>query len=274
MLRTGIMADLFAMEFFRNAFIVGLLLSVIFGVFSFFVVTKKMAFLSVGIAHSAFGGIALGVLLGINPFLSAMGFCVIVAILIGRLAKNNKLSYDTGIGIFFAFTMGLGALFIALKDSYTFDYKGSLFGDIMAVSTNDIVYTIIILVLFVPFVIIFLKQILFVSFDSDVAEISGIKVDLLETAMMIFLAAITVVSIKIVGIILVSALVVLPASFGLLLSRDYRKVILWGVVFSLVVITGGLFLSSVVAVPSGALIVCIGTVVYFATMGVKRLVRR
>lgn len=267
------MADLFAMEFFRNAFIIGLLLSVIFGIFSFFVVTKNMAFLSVGIAHSAFGGIALGVLLEINPFITAMVFCIVVAILIGRLAKHNKLSYDTGIGIFFAFTMGLGALFIALKDSYTFDLKGSLFGDMMAVSTNDIIYTVIILVLFLPFIAIFLKQILFVSFDSDVAEISGIKVDILETAMMIFLAAITVVSIKIVGIILVSALVVLPASFGLLLSQDYRKVIVWGVLFSVVIISGGLFLSAVISAPPGALIVSIGTVIYFTTMGVKKLVR-
>ena len=264
------MMELFSLAFFRNAFFISLLLSVLFGLLSFFVVLRKMAFLGAGIAHTAFGGVALGILTGVHPFYTSLVFCVLSALLIGRLVKHGSISYDTGIGILFAFAMALGAIFIALRHAYTFDLTGYLFGNILGVSSTDLVLVLGTMALFVLFLVLTFQQLLFLTFEERVAAVAGVKTDVLNTTLLVFLALIIVVSIKIVGIILVSALVVLPASFGLLISDNYRKVIASGVAFTLCVMVCGLFLSYFVDTPAGATMVVIGTMAYFVALVIKK----
>jgi len=262
-------SELLSMQFFRNALLMSLLLSGLFGLLSFFIVMRRMAFLGAGVAHAAFGGVALGILLGIDPFLSTVIFCVTVAVVIGKLVRNGRITYDTGIGIFFGFTMALGALFIALGKAYTFDLSGYLFGNILGVTSRDLIWTAAVSVLFIPFVLLFLPRLLFMTFDERTAEVSGVRVGRLDTLLLIFLAVIIVVSIKIVGIVLVSALVVLPASFGLLFSRDYRRVLPVSVAFTAVMMTGGMGLSYALDSPAGATIVVLGTVCYFVAFLIR-----
>ena len=257
------MIDILDMAFFRNAFLMCVLLSLLFGLLSFFIVMRKMAFLGAGIAHTAFGGVALGILLGIHPFYTSLAFCVLSAILIGRLVKAGNISYDTGIGIFFSFAMALGAVFIALKKAYTFDLSGYLFGNILGVSRMDLILVLATVLVFIPFFLLFFQKILFMTFEEQVATVSGVNTNVLDSLLLIFLALIIVVSIKIVGIILVSALVVLPASFGLLLSRNYRTVIAGGVAYALFIMLGGLMLSYFLDLPTGATMVVLGTCIYF-----------
>ncbi len=264
------MVGLFGLTFFRNAFLMCLLLSVLFGMLSFFTVMRKMSFLGAGIAHTAFGGVALGILLGINPFFTSLLFCILTAILIGKLARYGSIAYDTSIGIFFAFTMALGALFIAIKQAYTFDLSGYLFGNILGVTLFDTMSVLVVLSLFIPFILLFLQRILFMTFDAEVAVVSGVRTSLLDTMLLVFLAAIIVTSIKVVGIILVSALVVLPASFGLLLSKNFRLVMLAGILYTMAIMIGGLFLSYAIRVPPGATMVIGGTIIYFAALALKR----
>lgn len=256
------MSELFAMDFFRNAFLASLLLSVLFGALSFFVVTRKMAFLGAGVAHTAFGGVAIGIFFGINPFWTALLFCILSAIAIAKLTRLGKLTPDVGIGIFFAFSMALGALLIKLKKAYTFDLQGYLFGNILAVTPSDLLLTATVLLLFLPFIALFIHRILFMTFDEEVAMSSGVRTEYLDTALFIFLAAIIVISMKIVGIILVSALVVLPASFGLVLTKNFRGVIFSGIIFTLCAMCGGLVLSFFLDTPPGATMVVLGTAVY------------
>jgi len=265
------MADLLSMDFFRSAFLMSLMLGLLFGVLSFFVVTRKMSFLGAGVAHTAFGGVALGVFLGIDPFLTALAFCVATALLIGRLARRGGISLDAGIGIFFAFSMALGALLIRLKKAYTFDLQGYLFGNILGVTTADLVITLAALLVFIPFIALFIHRILFMTFDEEVASVSGVRTGFIDTALLVFLAAIIVISIKIVGIILVSALVVLPASFGLAVTKHFRRVILWGVIYTLAVMCGGLLISYYIDTPPGATMVTLGTAVYLAALGIGKL---
>ncbi len=266
------MIELFQLHFFRNAFIMSLLLGVLFGVLSFFVVMRKMSFLGAGIAHTAFGGVALGVLLGIEPFLTSFAFCVAAAILIGKLVRYGRISYDAGIGIFFSLSMALGAIFLALKKGYSFDLMSYLFGNILGVTPRDTLIALVTVVIFIIFIIIFLHRILFMTLDEEVAAVSGVQTGTLDTILLIFLAAIIVTSIKIVGIILVSALVVLPASFGLLVSKNYRKVILAAILFTIVVMTGGLFLSYFLDLPAGATMVTAGSALYFFSLVIVKTI--
>lgn len=265
------MIELLQMDFFRNAFIVSIILSFLFGILSFFTVMRNMTFLGAGIAHTAFGGVALGVLLEIDPFLTSLVFCLTASILIGKLSRHGSISMETGIGIFFSLSMALGAIFISLKKDYSFDLMGYLFGNILGVSIADCIIAGAVLAAFLPFVLVFIHRILFMTFDEDVAEISGVKTEMLDTLLLAFLAGIIVISIKVVGIILVSALVVLPASFGMLLSKDYRNVIVFGIIFALVIMTGGLILSYYIDTPAGATIVTAGTAVFFTGFILKKI---
>jgi zinc transport system permease protein len=266
------MIELFQLHFFRNAFIMSLLLGVLFGVLSFFVVMRKMSFLGAGIAHTAFGGVALGVLIGVDPFLTSLAFCVAAAVLIGKLVRYGRISYDAGIGIFFSLSMALGAIFLALKKGYSFDLMSYLFGNILGVTPRDTLITIATLVIFLPFILAFMHRILFMTLDEEVAAVSGVRTGALDTALLVFLAMIIVTSIKIVGIILVSALVVLPASFGLLVSRNYRNVILAAILFTVSVMIGGLFLSYYLDLPAGATMVTAGSAIYFISLLVVKRV--
>jgi ABC-type Mn2+/Zn2+ transport system permease subunit len=167
--------------------------------------------------------------------------------------------------------MALGAIFLSLKKGYAFDLMSYLFGNILAVTPADNIIALATLAIFVPFIFIFIHRILFMTMDEEVASVSGVRTELLDTILLIFLAGIIVISIKIVGIILVSALVVLPASFGLLVSKNYRNVILSGIVFTVVVMIGGLFLSYYLDTPAGATMVTAGTILYFLCLGAAKI---
>jgi len=263
------MTELLQLSFFRNAFFISLMLAVLFGILSFFVVLRRMSFLGAGIAHTAFGGVALGLFLGIHPFFTAVVFCLVAAIVIARLTGTGTISADTGIGIFFSFSMALGALFIALKKSYSFDLTGYLFGNILGVEKLDFFLVLGVMAIFIPFILFFFHRLLFLSFDRETAGISGIRRDALETSLLAFLALIIVISIKIVGIILISALIVLPASFGNLFFSHFRGVIVFSVLFTLFIMTGGLFLSYHLDTPAGATMVILGTILYFTALAIR-----
>jgi len=268
------MIHLFQMDFFRHAFLMCLLLSVLYGILSFFVVMRRTAFLGVGIAHTAFGGVALGLIMGISPFYASLIFCMVAALLMGKLSRQENISYDTSIGIFFSFAMALGALLIALRRAYSFDLSGYLFGNILGIARSDLFLVIVTFLLFTPFMFFFFQKLLFMSFDETVAKVSGVRTDVLDSFLLLFQALIIVISIKVVGIILVSALVVLPASFGLLIANHYRQVILISVLYTLVMMVSGLFLSYFIDTPPGATMVVLAAVVYFFGVGVKRVSKR
>ncbi len=256
------MSNLLQYPFFLNALFMSALLSLLFGMISFFVVYRKMTFLGTGIAHTAFGGVAIGVFTGINPFLSALFFCSIVAVFIGKLTRFSKMSYDASIGLFFSFSMALGALLIALKKAYTFDLSGYLFGNILGVTSFHLIMAGAILGFFILFLWMYFHPLIFMTFDKQVARISGIPVERLDSILLVFLAFIIVISMKIVGIILISALIVLPASFGQAGFLRYRTVMLASILYAFFMMIGGLFLSVLLNTPAGATIAVFGTLIY------------
>jgi ABC-type Mn2+/Zn2+ transport system permease subunit len=260
------MAELLGFGFFRNALAMCVLLGLLFGTLSFFVVTRKLSFLGAGISHSAFGGVAIGVALGVDPFVTALVFCLAVALSIGRLSKWSHISHDAEIGIFFSLSMALGVILIALKKTYTFDLSGYLFGNILAVTRRDLWVLAGALAMMIPLGIVCFHRLLFLIFDEEAAEVSGVPVDRLNGLLLAFLAVAIVIGMKIVGIILVSALLVLPASFGLACFRDWRRVMIAAVLFAVFTLIGGLFLSYWLNSPAGATMVALGSAVYFGTL--------
>ena len=267
---TSTMTDILGYEFMRNAFLAGIMLSVVLAVVSFFVVLRRLSFVGVGVAHSAFGGVALGALLGVSPTLTAIGFAVIVANIIGYIERHGKLSADTAIGVFFSLAMALGVIFIGMSDQYNVDLFGFLFGNILAITRKDlIVIAVLGGIVFVSIVLLF-KELLFVAYDEEVAFVSGMPVAVLDHFFLTILALSVVISMKVVGIILVSALLVIPGAAALQLTRRYVSMIVAAVFISMVSTIGGLTLSYYADLASGATIVTLASFLFFISYVVGR----
>jgi len=238
-----IMIEIFDLEFMQNAFLAGTMLSLVLAVVSFFVVLRRLSFVGVGVAHSAFGGVALGSLLGISPTLTAVGFAVVVANAIGYIGKQGKLSTDTTIGIFFSLSMALGVIFIGMSDQYNVDLFGYLFGNILAITRQDLIIIAVLGGLVLISTVLFFKEMLFVAF----------------------------ISMKIIGIILVSALLVIPGAAASQLTRRYVSMITISIFIALISTIGGLIISYYADLASGATIVTLASFIFFLAFTVGQL---
>lgn len=265
------MIDMFNFEFMQNAFLAGMMLGFVLAVVSFFVVLRRMSFIGVGVAHSAFGGVALGALLGISPTLTAIGFAVVVSNAIGYIGKEERISTDTAIGIFFPLAMALGVIFISLSDQYNADLFGYLFGNILAITRQDLIVIAVLGGLVLLSTTMFFKELLFVAYDREVAFVSGMPVTFLDHFFLTILAFSVVISIKIIGIILVSALLVIPGAAASQVTRRYDSMITLSILIGLVSTGGGLIISYFVNLPSGATIVALASIIFFAAFGLGQI---
>ncbi len=267
------MIDMFSLQFMQNAFLAGMMLSFVLAVVSFFVVLRRLSFIGVGVAHSAFGGVALGALLGISPTLTAIGFAVVVANAIGYIGKEDLLSTDTAIGIFFPLAMALGVIFIGMSDQYNVDLFGYLFGNILAITRQDLIVIAVFGGLVLLSTVLFFKELLFVAYDREVALVSGMPVAFLDHFFLTILALSVVISMKIIGIILVSALLVIPGAAASQITRRYDSMIAFSILIALISTSGGLIISYYADLPSGATIVSLASFIFFAAFAVGQIRR-
>jgi len=248
---------LLAYGFGQRALLGGIVIALTFSFMSFFIIVRRLAFAGMGISHAAFGGIGIGIYLGVNPIIAAGVFCVGVSGAIGYLSRKGKLHEDTVIGILLAASMALGVVLISVAHAYNQDILTYLFGDILALAWSDIAVLIVLSVIVLAFLLLYFRELLFFSFDEETATASGVPVRFVYYGLLVTMALMIVVSIKLVGIILMSALIVIPGATGLQLSRNYRVVILVSEITAIVSVIAGLFLSSQYDVASGAMIVLV-----------------
>src|ERR1035437_3647959 len=265
------MTDILHYAFVQKALIAGVISGVLLAVIGVYVVLKKMSFIGDGIAHSAFGGVALGLLLGFNTTAAAVIFSWVIAMLIGISKKNSKTSEDALIGIFFAFTMALGVIFIGFNKTYNADIFGYLFGDILAVTDNDLYAIGVVCVLVLAAVYIYFKELLFFAFDEEGARVSGINTDFIYFLLLTLISFTIVVSIKIIGIILAVAFLIIPASTALLLTHDFKKLMILSVIISVISTVSGFVFSYAFNLASGAAIVVVATLIFGGVTVASRL---
>ncbi|MBN1592235.1 MAG: metal ABC transporter permease [Candidatus Coatesbacteria bacterium] len=264
-------------EFMRNAFLAGIIVGVTCSILSVYVVVKRLAFIGQGISHSAFGGVALALFLfqdsvgaDLKVNIVTLIFCLLVAALIGWASRGRRISEDSAIGIFFAVSMAAGVIFIAMRHRYTGEVFSYLFGDILGVSSVDIASITILAVLVLGVIIAFFKEIFFFCFDERLATISGLPTRFLHYLLLILLAFTIVISIKVVGIILVSAFLVIPGATAKLLSASFKKMLVIATALGTTSSLIGLYASYHLDIPSGATIV----LVQFAMLALAMLYKR
>jgi len=258
-------------EFMRNALLAGLLASVACGIVGAYVVTKRIVFISGGIAHASFGGIGLGYLLGINPVFGALFFALASALGMGWITRRTRLPQDSAIGILWAMGIALGVVFIGLSPGYAPDLFSYLFGNILTVPFSDLMLMLILDVIIVGVVVALYKEFLALSFDEEFSTVLGVPVEALYLLLLCMIALTVVLLIRVVGIILVIALLTIPAALARLLTYNLRKMMLLAVLFGAVFTFGGLWLSYVFDLASGATIILLSGTVMLVTFGLSRL---
>ncbi|HUW68547.1 MAG TPA: metal ABC transporter permease [Candidatus Nanoarchaeia archaeon] len=265
------MMELLQYEFIRNAIAAGILASIACGIIGVYVVVKRIVFISGGIAHASFGGIGLGYYLGINPILGVLPFSIASALSIGLVSKRSRLPEDTSIGILWAMGMSIGILLIGLKPGYAPDLMTYLFGNILTVPFSDILLMLILDCVIILVVYAFYKEFLALCFDEEFTTVLGVPTERLYLVLLSLIALSVVVLIKVVGIILVIALLTIPAAFSRQFTSNLKKMMFLSIMFGAVFTCFGLWLSYMFDVPSGATIVLVMAVVYLLYPLVKSI---
>jgi zinc transport system permease protein len=267
------MPEMFKYQFMQNAAIAGLLVGVLCSVLSVFVVLKRMAFIGEGIAHGAFGGIAFAILFNLDIFITTTLFCVLVAILIGLVSRRGKVSEDSSIGLFLTTSMALGVIFLNLRKEYTQDVFSYLFGNILAVTQADVTRIALLGACVLAFIVIYYRKLQFFTFDEEMAAVNRVPVEFLYFMLLIILAVVIVMSVQVVGVILVSALLVIPGTVALLIGRRFSHVVLISAAIGVFSTFSGLISSYYARVSSGAAIVVVLFVIFAAVFSIKRVMK-
>lgn len=256
-------AALLNYQFLQNAIVAGLLSSVVCGMIGVIVIEKKLVMLSGGIAHTSYGGVGLGYLLGFEPILGAFLFAIGGALAIGRINRKKTTHSDVVIGLFWSFGMALGILFIALTPGYPPDITSYLFGNILSVTRNDIILMMCLTLLVLVAVAVLYDTWKAYLFDEEFATVMGIRTDRLNYLLLILVAMTVVVLIRVVGIILVLALLTAPAAIAGLITNSFGRRILYSILFGAFFCLAGLWLSYTLNIASGACIVILSAACYF-----------
>jgi len=260
------MTDFLAYSFVQRALVTGILLGVLCAVLSFFVVLRRMAFVGVGLSHAALGGVALGLILGLPPLLSAALFTVGVAWVVGWLRGRTEVSEDTAIGVFFPTAMALGVILISLTPAYRQDLMAYLFGNILSVRPEDVLPLAVLCVVGLGLIAVYFKELLYLGVDEEAARAAGLPALRLNFLLLTLLAVTIVAAVRLVGIVLVSAFLVIPAATGQAMARSLRGMLVTAVVSALVSVVVGLWLSWSWNLPSGAAIVLVSAALFFLAL--------
>lgn len=254
-----------------RAFIIGALLSVLLSVISYFVVMRKMTFAGVGIAHSAFGGIALNFLLGFTTYAFPLFFSIVASLIIAFMYKRGNMTEDSAIDLIFIFSMAFGVFILSISDGYSANMLGILFGNILSVNNGDLYLSVVVFIFGLTFMSYYFSHFQLITYNEELAEISGIKTTLLYYLFWVVLSVVIVLSIKLIGIILVNAFLVLPTLVGLNISRNYKGVVLTAAISSVLSIAAGISASYALNTPAGATIVLAYVTIWIFSLIYKKI---
>ncbi len=255
--------------FMRNALLAGLLVSIGFGIIGSLVVINRIVFISGGIAHAAYGGIGLGYFARFSPILGAVVFSLLSALGMGWVQRRTRERADTIIGVMWAVGMAIGIILVDLTPGYKADLMSFLFGSILAVPTSDLVLMLILDAVILIAVLLFYSELLAISFDETFATVQNVPVNALYMLLMALIAFTVVMMMRVVGLIMVIALLTVPAAISGQFVADLRKMMALSVLLGVVFTTVGLWLSYVWNLTSGATIILVSAVVYLLALAVK-----
>lgn len=249
------------------------MVSILISLMGVFVVLRRSSFFGDAIAHASLTGIALGLLMNFNPILVAAVYAVVISLVLPYLKKSSNLPIDSLLGFIMPFSMGLGVILLAFLPGYQPELISFLFGSVLAVSWGDIVVISTLALITFAVMLLVRKKLIFASFDHQYAKISNINVNRMDVIYHILLAVTIVAGIRLVGIILVNALLVIPASTTRLFVKSLRQMFIYTPILSLIITVSGLIFSVFLNVPSGPTIAVTSGLVFLFTLVFSRVLK-
>jgi zinc transport system permease protein len=268
------MSEALQFDFMRNALWAGLLVSIACGIIGTFVVINRLVFISGGIAHAAYGGIGLGYFFQFNPMLGAILFSLVSALAMGLVQRKTRQRADTIIGVMWAVGMATGIIFVDLTEGYKADLMSYLFGSILAVPKSDLLIMLLLDLIIIALVILFYKELLAISFDETFATVANVPVDAIYLTLMCLVALTVVMMMRVVGLILVIALLTMPAAIAGQWVKEMKQMMVLASILGMTFTTAGLWLSYWLNLTSGATIILVAGATYLLSTAVQLLLRR
>ena len=256
------MTELLGYEFFRNALIGILIISVASSVIGTYIVTRRLVSIAGGVTHACFGGLGLGYFLGINPILMASIFAVGSSLGVEWMSSKHRIREDSAIAVIWSLGMAIGVLFVFLTPGYVPELNSFLFGNILTITRADIATFAIFTTLLLLFVAVWFNKIVICAFDRDFARVIGLPVTTITTIMTVMIAICIVLTIKLVGIMLLMSMLSLPQMIAETRYSQIKPMMIVSAIVSAICCVGGLIAACYIDVPCSALIVILMTITF------------
>lgn len=258
--------DMWQFDFMQRALLAGLLAAVVCPIIGLFIVVRHQSLIGDGLGHIAFAGVAGGWVLGMYPLTAAMVLTVAAALGIERLRRWRSENADLVLALFFYTGMAVAIIFATMVKTASVNVLSLLFGSILTVTAADVAAVAVLSAVVIMVVGVFFPQLLLVSFNEDIARAAGVRVSLVNGLFSIVTALTVVVAMRVVGILLVSALMVVPVACALVLRRGFRQTMALAVVFALMAVLGGLAASFYLNIAPGGTIVLLAALFFLAVL--------
>ncbi len=263
----------FQFEFFRNGFVAAILVGALCGMIGVYVVLRGMSYIGHGLSHAIFGGAVLAYVMQWNFYIGASLYGFVAALLINQTTRRYRIGADAAIGIITTASFAVGVALISRYRRFTLSFEAALFGNVLGVTAQDV--WVIAAVTLCTAIVIFLlyKQLLFVTFDREVASAWGVRVEWVDTLLAFILAAVIIVSMQTLGVTLIAAALVIPPIVARMLTDSFSKMMLGSILIGAFSAAVGMYLSFQIDVASGATIVLVGTALFVMALGARELRR-
>lgn len=258
-------------SFIQKAFFAGAFIAITCSALGLFLVLKKMSLIGDGLSHVSFGAIALALFFGLYPFYAAIPIVMLASLLILKISEKAKVYGDAAIGIVSAIGIAGGVILASVSKGFNVDLFSYLFGNILAISNIEVILSVILSLVVLIVIYFFYWDLFSATFDEEYARTTGIKTKSINTILTLLTAVTVVLSVKMVGIMLVSALLILPAATALQLSQSFKKAILVGGIIALFSVFLGISFSFFLDLPTGATIVMVNTLFFALAVFYKKI---
>lgn len=263
--------DFLQYTFVQRAFLAGSFVAVTCAALGVFLVLRKMSLIGDGLSHVTFGAIALGLFFGASPFYIAVPVVMLGSLLILKISEKAKVYGDAAIGIVSAVGISGGVLLASLSNGFNVDLFSYLFGNILAISGAEVVFSIVLSFLVLFLLVFFYWDLFSATFDEEYAKTTGIKTNFINVLLTLMTAVTVVLSVKMVGVMLVSALLILPAVSALQFAKGFKASIFFAVLISVTSVIFGIGASFFMDLPTGATIVMLNVLLFLMSFIYRQL---
>lgn len=270
--RSMSMVDLLQYSFIQRALIAGIIIGLLCPLIGIFVVLRRMSLIGDSLSHVALSGVAAGLLSGVYPLGMALVFSVAAALFIEKLRKSYEDFAELAIAIILSAGISVAVVLISFAKSLNVDLMGYLFGSIITVSKTDVYMIIGLGLIIVAFVKLFYKELFFITFDEETAKIAGVPVRIVNLLFIVLVAMAITVSMRIVGILLVSSMMIIPVATSLQVAKSFKQVTFLSIIFAEISVVFGIFVSYYLEIAPGGTIVLFSVLMLILTIILKNLI--